>query len=295
MILWFVFCVLLQHSLPGMSSDTSRKLPLEVGENGASSSHDGLLLELDHLDLLASGHHVLVLDAHNTATPLASKLLVFIVVLAEGGLESGKVSEVFLPHFGESEASSSLHVNEFTEVGLSADEAVRDTGLAAKSREEDNHLNGVNIVSNHNEGSTLLLNKLGNVVQSELDVDGLVGLGSRLVSGNSGETFLLGLTGLRAIFGKQFKELSGLVTLKSTVELCDGWRNLQALEQDALLTLNTDVLGPSNEAGQISLRLDVSTDSKVAWVLFEQRVFISGGGLACNEYFPFRWGSWHNQ
>jgi len=263
-----------------MSSDTSRKLPLEGGEKRASSSHDSLLLELDHLDLLTGGHHVLVLDAHNTTTPLTSKLLVFVVVLGEGGLESSKVLEVFLPHVSESEAGSSLHVDEFTKVGLAADKAVRDSGLAAKSWEEDNHFNGVNIVSNDNEGSTLLFNKLGDVVQAELDVEGLVSLGSGLVGGNSGETFLLGLTGLRAIFGKQFKELSGLVAFESTVELCDGWRDLQALEQDALLTLNTDVLGPSNEAGQISLRLDVSTDSKVAWVLFEQRVFICGGFLA---------------
>jgi len=45
------------------------------------------------------------------------------------------------------------------------------------------------------------------------------------------------------------------------------------LHQDALLSLNSDVFWPSDEAGEVSLRLDVSSDSKVAWVLLEQRIF----------------------
>lgn len=52
-------------------------------------------------------------------------------------------------------------------------------------------------------------------------------------------------------------------------ELGNAWRHFQALHQDALLPLNTNVLGPLDEACEVSLRLDVSSDSKVAWVLFE--------------------------
>lgn len=64
----FRFLYVAAHSLSSMSSNTSKNVSLEVGEKGASS-HDGLLLELDVLDLLASSHHVLVLDSHNTTTP----------------------------------------------------------------------------------------------------------------------------------------------------------------------------------------------------------------------------------
>lgn len=100
-------------------------------------------------------------------------------------------------------------MDEFAEVGLATDKAVGDAGLTAESGEEDNHLNGVNIVSDNNEGCTLLFNKLGDVVQSELDVERLVSLSSGLVGGDSGETLFFGSTGLGAIFSKQFKELSG--------------------------------------------------------------------------------------
>jgi len=67
-----------------------------------------------------------------------------------------------------------------------------------------------------------------------------------------------------------------LITFNCAVELGNGWWNLKALHQNTLLALNSDVLGPSNEAGEVSLRLDVSSDSKVAWVLFEQRIFCCG-------------------
>lgn len=42
-------------------------------------------------------------------------------------------------------------------------------------------------------------------------------------------------------------------------ELVDWWRNLETLHQDRLLSLHTDVLGPSHEATQVTLWLDVLT------------------------------------
>jgi len=57
------------------------------------------------------------------------------------------------------------------------------------------------------------------------------------------------------------------------LELGNGWRHLEALHEDALLALNTDVFRPFDEACKVSLRLDVSSDSKVAWVLLEQGIF----------------------
>jgi hypothetical protein len=48
-----------------------------------------------------------------------------------------------------------------------------------------------------------------------------------------------------------------------------GW-DLQSLEKDSLLTLNTDVLGPLDKASQVSHGLDIATDSKVTSILLEQ-------------------------
>ena len=48
-----------------------------------------------------------------------------------------------------------------------------------------------------------------------------------------------------------------------------GW-DLQSLQEDSLLTLDADVFGPLDEAGEISHGLDVTTDSKVTSILLEQ-------------------------
>jgi len=219
---------------------------------------------------------VLVLDSHNTTTPGLSQLFVLVVLLVEGLSKSLKVLEVFSSDFGKSQASSSLLVDKLAKVGLATHEAVRHTTLAAERRQEDDHLDGVNVVGNHDKLGLLLLDELGDVVKTELNVNGLGTFLGRFVSGSSGEAlFLLG-AGLGAVFSEQFKELTGLITFNCAVELGNGWWNLKALHQNTLLALNSDVLGPSNEAGEVSLRLDVSSDSKVAWVLFEQRIFCCG-------------------
>lgn len=55
-----------------------------------------------------------------------------------------------------------------------------------------------------------------------------------------------------------------MVLVQSASELGNRRRHLQALVQEALLALEADVLGPAHETGQIALRLDVTTDAKVA-------------------------------
>lgn len=51
----------------------------------------------------------------------------------------------------ESDDSGSLLVDDGTETGLALDDHVGYTHLSAESREEDNKLNGIDIVSNDNE------------------------------------------------------------------------------------------------------------------------------------------------
>ena len=63
-----------------------------------------------------------------------------------------------------------------------------------------------------------------------------------------------------------------LITSNGARELGNAWWDLQALHKDSLLTLNADVLGPSDEAGKVSLGLDVSTNAEVLGSLLDQGV-----------------------
>ena len=60
-----------------------------------------------------------------------------------------------------------------------------------------------------------------------------------------------------------------LILIDGLRELVKGGGNLQSLEENSLLTLNANVFGPLDEACEISLGLDVTTDSKVTSILLE--------------------------
>lgn len=158
------------------------------------------------------GHHVLVLDTHDTTAPVSSELLVFVELSTEVLGEELKVLEVLLADFGQCNAGGSLGVNKLSEACLALDEGEGDTLLSAEGRKEDEELDRVNIVSHNDELGLALLNELGNVVETELEDDWLstllgisttlLGLSLRLKSG------LLLLLGLWLIFSEQFKELA---------------------------------------------------------------------------------------
>jgi len=100
-------------------------------------------------------------------------------------------------------------VDKLAKVGLAAHEAVGHTTLTAERWQEDDHLDGVNVVGDHHKLGLLLLDELGYVVETELNVNGLGTFLGRFVSSGSGEAlFLLG-AGLGAVFSEQFKELTG--------------------------------------------------------------------------------------
>ena len=117
---------------------------------------------------------MLVLDTHDTTSPGSSKGFVVVELSLELLGEGLKIGEVFTANFGEGNTGSSLGVDELTEGSLSADETEGDSLLSAESGEEDNKLDWVNIVSNHNELSFLLLNKSGDVVKTKLEVNWLL-------------------------------------------------------------------------------------------------------------------------
>lgn len=101
-----------------------------------------------------------------------------------------------------------------TETGLALDDNIGDTHLAAEGGEEDNQLNGVDVVGDQDEGGLLVLDEANNVVQTELGGVGLLGdilLLLALGDGGSllGKALLLLGLGLRAVLVKDLECLGG--------------------------------------------------------------------------------------
>ncbi len=67
-------------------------------------------------------------------------------------------------------------MNDRAQAGLTLDNNVRHAHLAAKSRQEDDKLDRVNIVSDNDEGCLLRFNEGNTVVQPVLDEEGLLGV-----------------------------------------------------------------------------------------------------------------------
>ena len=172
-------------------------------------SHVGLLGEFDFLDALEGSNHVLVLDTHNTATPVSAELLVVVELFTELLGEVFQILEVFLVNFGEGDSGSSLHVDELSKSGLAADESVWNILSSAESWKVDNSFDWVNIVSNDDKFCLTLLNKSGHVVETELDVDWLGGLASTSLLGGGLEAELLLLLGLWLVLGEELEKLIG--------------------------------------------------------------------------------------
>lgn len=218
------------------------------------------------------------LGTHDSSTPVAADILVLVVVsLLGGGDELGKLSLVLGADLGESKDSSGLLVDHSSETGLTLDNAVGDTHLAAKGGKEDNQLNGVNIVGDEDQGSLLVLDQTNNVVKTVLDSVGLLGDILLLLSvldglGLTDETLLLLSLGLGAVLVEETEELGGKVLVGGVLELGERRGDLQAHVEDLLLALKTDILGPLDETRQVALGLDILTNTEVAGTLLDERV-----------------------
>lgn len=60
-----------------------------------------------------------------------------------------------------------------------------------------------------------------------------------------------------------------LVLLKSLSELVDGGGHLQPLHENSLLSLDSDVARPFDEAGEVTRGLDISSKSEIFSILLE--------------------------
>ena len=67
----------------------------------------------------------------------------------------------------------------------------------------------------------------------------------------------------RTVFFKEPEEDIGLIFIEGSLELSNDWGNLDSSEQNSLLSLEGNVLRPSDKSGQISLRLDTIADSVI--------------------------------
>ena len=78
------------------------------------------------------------------------------------------------------------------------------------------------------------------------------GTAGSLVGGGGGEAGLLGGLVLRLVLDEELEEVSGLVLGEGVLELVDGRRDLQALEDDLLLALEAHVGRPLDHAADLT-------------------------------------------
>jgi len=134
-------------------------------------------------------------------------------------------------------------------------------------------------VGDDDELGLVLLDEGGDVVKAELKVawlGGLSGSGLSLLL----QSLLLVLSGLWGVFTEKLKDFASLVLVNSVGELVDGRGDLESLHQDSLLPLNSDVSWPFDETGEVSLWLDVSSNSEVSGSLLEKRC-LTGTASRC--------------
>lgn len=80
-----------------------------------------------------------------------------------------------------------------------------------------------------------------------------------------GESLFLLFLILRLVFLEEIGKSLKLVLRQSVRELVDNSGYLESLEEDSLLSLEKDVLWPSDISGQVSLWLDMTSNLVVSW------------------------------
>lgn len=175
---------------------------------------------------------------------------------------------------------TNLLVDDSAETSLALDNGIGHTHLLAKGGQEDNQLNGVDVVGDEDQRSLLVFDETDNVVQTILDrvwflADVLLLLA--LLDGGSllQQTVLLLDLGLRAVFVEELESLGGRVAVQDMLELSQRRGNLQAHLEDLLLALEADILGPLDHAAEVSLGLDVLANAVVAGAPLDERVLHS--------------------
>jgi hypothetical protein len=95
---------------------------------------------------------------------------------------------------------------------------------------------------------------------------------SELGFGDEAGSALLGILG--GVLLEQSEEDVGLVFIKGSGELGDGGGHLDSGQKNSLLSLEGDVFGPLDEAGEVSGGLDAVANSEIARSFLEERVHL---------------------
>jgi len=222
---------------------------------------------------------VLRLETQFTSTPGSSEVRVVVVRESEVLQQSFEFSLVLLGDVLQGNGGGSLLTDELAESCLTLDETERNIHLSAELGEPDNQFNGVDIVSNDDESSLLLFNELGDVVKTELKNLGSLCFFSLLafslsLSSSSKSLLLLDLV-FRGVVLQESEEGTGLVSVDGLGELVECGGDLKTLKKDLLVSLETDVLRPSDSSGEISDRLDITTNSEASGSLLEEGVLLN--------------------
>lgn len=170
-------------------------------------------------------------------------------------------------------------MNETSQTGFAFDNAIGNAHLAAQGWQVKNELDRFNIVGNDHlemnksitkissgrdshQLSFLLLHQrrdgvhsTSNHVRSFGRSIGFAALG--LFFGTLLQTEFLLRTRFGTIFLQEFKQLGRRLLVECLSELIDWWWNFQTLEQNAALTLETNVLRPFDETCQITFVLNI--------------------------------------
>ncbi len=177
------------------------------------------------------------------------------------------------------ELDAYLLVDNSSQAGLALDDGIGNAHLPAQGRQEDDELDGVDVVGNKDKSSLLVLDQADNVVETVLDSIWLLAdvlLLLALLDGRSllEETLLLLGLRLRSVLVQDFEGLGGGVAVKDMLELGDRRRHLEAQVDDLALALETDILGPLHHAGEVAARLNVLTDTEVSGSLLDEGVLV---------------------
>lgn len=187
------------------------------------------------------------------------------------------VSDGYLHHKRIVPFVTYLLVDDSSKTSLALDDGVRDTHLAAQGRQENDELDGINIVGDKDQGGLLVLDQTNDVVETILDSIRLLAdvlLLLALLDGGSllHEALLLLRLGLGAVLVEKLEGLSGGIAVKNLLELRNCGGDLQAHAEDLLLALQTDIFGPLHHAGEVATGLDVLANAEVARTPLEERV-----------------------
>merc|ERR1719297_446578 len=212
-----------------------------------------------------------------STAPVTSDLIEPLVVVGLYGLNQlGQGAAVVGVNRGDGDTGGGLPSANSSETRFVLDNAVWDSHLSAQSWKEHDHLNGIHIIGDDHQLSFLLLNEGGDGVDAVSHDWSSLARGVILALSSSGSTLpqplLLGVLGLGSVLVQQLAQLGSCLTIQGRVELVDCWWDPQSGLKDNLLSLKTDVLGPSDESAQISLGLDVLSDTEVPGSLLEQRI-----------------------